>query len=193
MASRLSARGVRVVSNSVISFFAIISLLFFLFSIDRTLTVILISSIMLLVSLYLMWAQEELDSVSLLLFFFGTTSCFYFFSEVVTTSWPRAISIVVFAALSLVLTNYLLNTVEPVHNAAKGLYKIALAMIFTEIFWVLSFVRATPISQGAITAVLFFNLQSVTKSILENKFELKRFAFLAAVSIILLAIIFYRI
>jgi len=193
MESRLSVKGLKILSNVVISLFAVVSLGFFLLSIDRTLIIGFISIVMLCASLYLMWAQHEFDSISLLIFFFGTTACFFFFSDIVVASWSQAISIMAFALLNLVLSNYLLNTAKPVHNPEKILYKIALAIIFTEIFWVLSFFKASQLSKGAITAVIFFNLQAIVRDILENKISYKRFAFLVVVSIILLAIVIYRI
>lgn len=193
MESKLSNRGIQVVSKFIISFFALISLIFFIFSIDRTLVVTVISLTMLLASVYLMWTQDEFDSVSLLIFFFGTTSCFYFFSDVLLSEWPRLVSIAVFALLSLALTNYLLNTANAVRPRQRGIYKITLAIIFTEIFWILSFFDASQISKGAIAAVIFFNLQSTVRDILEDKIEAKKFVFLSIISIILLIVIIYRI
>lgn len=193
MENKLSHRGVKVVSKVIITFFAFVALVFFLFSIDRTLIVSIISVIMLLASVYLMWSQEEYDSISLLIFFFGTTACFYFFSDVILAQWPRLVAIAVFAALSLVLSNYMLNTANTSNPGQRGIFKIALAIVFTEIFWVLSFYKASQISKGALTAVTFFNIQSVVRDILENKFQLKKFVFLLVISIILLAVIIYRI
>lgn len=193
MENKLSTRGIKVVSRVIITFFAVFALIFFLFSIDKTVIVTTISIIMLLASVYLMWSQEEYDSISLLIFFFGTTACFYFFSDVILTEWPRLVSIFVFALLSLVLSNYLLNTADAAHQRQRAIFKIALAIIFTEIFWILSFLKATQISKGAITAVIFFNLQSVVRDIIEDKFQLSKFVFLLIISIILLAIIIYRI
>ncbi len=194
METRLSAKGARIVSNLAISLFGLVSLVFFLFAIDRTTLIIVIAAIMLLASLYLMWKEQEFDSVSLLIFFFGTTACFYFFTDVIgTASWPRAISIAVFAALSLLLSNYLINSALPAVNSDKAIYKIVLAILFTELFWLLSFLGASPISKGAITAVIFFNLESIARDILSDKFQMARFAFLGVVSIILLVIVIYRI
>lgn len=193
MESKLSNRGIKVVSKVIISFFALVSLVFFLLSIDQTLIVVTISIIMLLASTYLMWTQEEYDSISLLIFFFGTTACFYFFSDVILTEWPRLVAIAAFALLSLFLSNYLLNTANAIHPGQRGIFKIALAIIFTEIFWILSFFDASQISKGAVAAVIFFNLQSTVRDILEDKMETKKFVFLGIISIILLAIIIYRI
>jgi len=193
MESKLSNRGIKVVSKVIISFFALISLVFFLLSIDQTLIIVTISVIMLLASTYLMWTQEEYDSISLLIFFFGTTACFYFFSDVILTEWPRLAAVAVFALLSLFLTNYLLNTANAVNLAQRSIFKIALAIIFTEIFWILSFFEASQISKGAVAAVIFFNLQSTVRDILEDKMEVKKFVFLGIISIILLAVIIYRI
>ncbi len=190
---KLSARGLRIVSNVIVSFFALVSLVFFLFFIDRSLPVEIISLVLLVAGLYLMWKLNEFDSISLLIFFFGTTACFYFFSDVIIYEWPKAVAISVFALLSLILVNYLLNVVKPVENSTKIFYKIALAIIFTEIFWVLNFFQASQVTKGAITAVIFFNLLSVTRDVLADKTNLRRFAFLAGVSIILLAVVFIRI
>ncbi len=177
----------------MISFFSLTALLFFLLSTDRTAVVTIISVIMVAISLFLMWTQAEFDSISLLIFFFGTTACFYFFSDVITTDWPRFLAIAVFAALSLVLANYLINPIQITAKFDKALYKVALAIIFTEIFWVLSFFRASQISKGAITAVIFFNLLLIIRDVLQKKFSWHKFAFLTVVSIILLAIVIYRI
>ena len=193
MEARLTPRGMTIVSNIVISLFALFTLVFFLTSIDRTAIVISIAVLMLGASLYLMWSKKEFDSVSLLIFFFGTTACFYFFSDIAVESWMRAASIAVFALLSLVLSNYLLNTIEPADSLKKGIYKIALAILFTEIFWILSFLRASQISKGAITAVIFFNLESIVRDYLSGQFQKGKFAFLTIISIILLAIVIYRI
>jgi hypothetical protein len=193
MESKLSSRGIKVVSKVIISFFALVALISFFFAIDPTAIVATISVVMLLASVYLMWSQDEYDSISLLIFFFGTTACFYFFSDVIVSEWSRVLSIAAFALLSLVLSNYLLNTANAVHLNKRGIYKITLAIIFTEIFWVLSFYNASQISKGAITAVLFFNLQSIARDILEEKAELKKFVFLLIISIILLMIIIYRV
>jgi len=194
METRLSPKGTRIVSNLVISIFGLVSLVFFLIAIDRTTLIIVLAAAMLLASLYLMWKEQEYDSVSLLIFFFGTTACFYFFSDVIgTASWPRALSIAAFAILSLLLSNYLINSALPDLNPDKAIYKIALAILFTELFWVLSFLSASAISKGAITAVIFFNLESIARDILSGKFQKGRFAFLGVVSIILLVIVIYRI
>jgi uncharacterized membrane-anchored protein len=147
---------------------------------------------MLAASLFLMWKDGELDSISLLIFFFGTTACFFFFSDIATQSLIKAVSILVFAGLSLVLSNYLLNTVSATVGQ-KSIYKIALAIVFTEIFWVLSFLKASQISKGAITAVLFFNFEIFVRDYLNEQFQKGRFAFLTIASIILLAIVIYRI
>lgn len=193
MEARLTPRGMTIVSNIVISLFALFTLVFFLTSIDRTAIVISIAVLMLGASLYLMWSKKEFDSVSLLIFFFGTTACFYFFSDIAVESWMRAASIAIFALLSLVLSNYLLNTVEAGDGLKKSIYKVVLAILFTEIFWVLSFLRASQISKGAITAVIFFNLESIVRDYLSGQFQKGKFAFLVIISIILLAIVIYRI
>jgi len=192
MENRLSNKGLKFVSNLVISFFAAVSLAAFLVSIDRTAVVILISLILLGASIYLMWFQDEFDSISLLVFFFGTTACFYFFSDSMLSSWPKGIAIAAFAVLSLILSNYLLNTVRPVLSPQKALYKIALAIVFTEIFWVLSFLQASQIAKGAITALIFFNFEYIIRDVLSQKFERKKFAFLFFTSIILLIVVVYR-
>ncbi|MDH4359074.1 MAG: hypothetical protein OEV37_04050 [Candidatus Berkelbacteria bacterium] len=194
METKLSVKGTKIISNLAISLFGLVSLVFFLLAIDRTALIIVIAAAMLLASLYLMWKDQELDSVSLLIFFFGTTACFYFFTDVIgMASWPRAVAIAVFAALSLLLSNYLINSALPAINPDKAIYKIALAILFTELFWLLSFLNASPISKGAITAVMFFNLESIARDILSGKFQRGKFAFLGVVSIILLVIVIYRI
>lgn len=194
METKLSVKGTKIISNLAISLFGLVSLVFFLLAIDRTALIIVIAAAMLLASLYLMWKDQELDSVSLLIFFFGTTACFYFFTDVIgMASWPRAVAIAVFAALSLLLSNYLINSALPAINPDKAIYKIALAILFTELFWLLSFLNASPISKGAITAVMFFNLESIARDILSDKFQRGKFAFLGVVSIILLVIVIYRI
>lgn len=193
MESRLSPKNIKVLSNTVVSIFSAVSLLAFLFSIDRTLIVSVISVAMLVAGLYFMWFIDDFDAVSLLTFFFGTTACFSFFSEMIASDILKAIAIAGFAALGLIITNYLLNLVRPFKNPDKIIYKISLALIYTEIFWVLSLVNASQISKGAITAVVFFNFQSTVRDILSNEFNKTRFAFLLAVSILLLAIVFYRI
>lgn len=193
MENKISPQATRLVSNVIITFFAVVALIFFLFSIDRTLIVDLISIGMLVASLYLMWSQEEFDSISLLIFFFGTTACFYFFSDIISTSLPRFIAVAVFAGLSLILSNYLLNTIRPIHNAEKSIYKVTMAIAFTEIFWILSFFKVSQISKGAITAVIFFNLQAIIRDVIAKKVKVGRFVFLCIVSIILLGIVIYRI
>ena len=193
MESKLSPKNIKIVSNTIISLFAAVALISFLFTIDRTAIVTVISSAMLFAGLYMVWFMEEFDSASLLIFFFGTTACFYFFSDVIGENWPKALAVVIFALLSLVLSNYLLNLVKPLQNPEKAIYKITLAIIFTEIFWVLSFFVASPISKGAITAVIFFNLQSLVADLLSRNFKPKRFTFLLIASILLLGIIIYRI
>ncbi|MCX6809575.1 MAG: hypothetical protein NTZ65_02400 [Candidatus Berkelbacteria bacterium] len=193
MATKLSAKGLRIVSHSIITFFAVVSLCFFLFSIDRTALVSIISIGMLAGALFISWDMDVVDAVGLLIFFFGTTACFNFFNEVVLSSWSRIIAIVVFAGLSLILSNYLLNTVSPEKTPDKQIYKVSLAIVFTEIFWILSFINASQISKGAITAVIFFNLLSVSGEVLSHKFQLARFASLVIISIILLALVIYRI
>ena len=192
METKLTPRGTRIVSNLVISLFALVALVAFLFSIDRTLIVIVLSAVMLMASIFLMWKDGESDSISLLIFFFGTTACFFFFSDIATQSAIKAISIVVFALLSFVLSNYLLNTVAG-SPLQRSVYKTALAIIFTEIFWVLSFLEASQISKGAITAVLFFNFEVIIRDYLTEQLQAGKFAFLSAASIILLAIVIYRI
>jgi len=191
--AKLTQKGLRVVSQAVISFFAVISLVSFLFTINRTLVVVAISMVMLLAALYLMWTQNETEAISLLIFFFGATSCFNFFTEVVTETIPKVISIFIFAILTLVLTNYLINAASPAISPERTLFKIILSIIFTEIFWVLSFINASQISKGAIAAVIFFNFQSVVCDILTRKFQLGKFIFLLIISISLLTIVFYKI
>jgi len=193
METRLSTKGLRVVSHSVISMFAVVSILFFLFSIDRTAVVEIITVAMLAFSMYRMWLLDQTDLVSLLIFFFGTTACFSFFSDVAGDQIIRLVAIIVFALLSLVISNYLLNIVKPVGVKEKALYKVSLAIIFTEVFWVLSFVNASSVSKGAITAVVFFLFQMVAKDLMEKKFDRNVFVFLVVFTIILLAIVIYRI
>jgi len=193
MESRLSAKGLKFISNIIITLSSTLALGFFLLSIDRTAVVIIISLAMLAGALYLMWLHDEFDSISLLIFFFGTTACFFFFSDIITSSLSQAISIAVFAGLSLFLSNYLLNTAEPIRSSEKAIYKVTLAIIFTEIFWVLSFLKISQLSKGAITAVLFFNFLAITRDILESKINATKFAFLVLISIILVAIVIYRI
>ena len=193
METKLSSKGLRFVSYTVISLFSLIALGFFVTSIDRTIVIFLISLFLLGLSLYILWGQDDVDAVSLLIFFFGTTACFSFFSEIVVDSYLKFVAIFVFAVLSLVLSNYLLNTVKPVYSSEKSLYKISLAIIFTEVFWVLSLINASPIAKGAITAVIFFYFQYFAKSFLRKKIDRRKFVILSVVSIILLMVIIYRI
>lgn len=193
MESKLSPKNIKVLSNSIVSFLSVCALIAFFFSTDRTLTVTVISTLMLFASLYLMWFTDDFDAVSLLVFFFGTTACFFLFSDFVVSEPLKAVSIAGFALLSFVLTNYLLNLIRPFNNPEKIIYKIILSLIFTEIFWVISFMNASQISKGAITAVVFFNFQSIVRDMLSGKLEMKRFAFLSSISILLLLIVFYRI
>ncbi len=193
METRLSSKGLKFVSYSVISVFSLVALLFFLFSIDRTLVIFLISVFLLALSLYILWVQDDVDAASLLIFFFGTTACFSFFTEFVIESYLNFIAIFAFALLSILLSNYLLNTVTPVYSSDKLLYKIVLAIIFTQIFWVLSFINASPIAKGALTAVLFFDFQYFARSFLRKKIDLQKFVILSVISIILLVVIIYRI
>jgi len=193
METRLSAKGLKFISNIIITLSSVMALGFFLLAIDRTAVIIIISLILLAGGLYLMWLHDEFDSIALLIFFFSTTACFFFFSDIITSSLSQAISIVVFAALSLFLANYLLNTAQPIRNPQKAIYKISLAIIFTEIFWVLSFLKTSQLSKGAITAVLFFNFMAVARDILENKVNRGKFAFLVSISIILIAVVIWRI
>lgn len=195
METRLPVKSLKFLSYVVVSLFAIISLVFFLVSVDKSMTVNILSSLMLMFSVYMLWKEGENDSVSLLIFFFGTTACFYFFSTISeTASFARSVSIFVFAGLTLVLTNYLISPIKPVINNLKPLYKVTLAIIFTEIFWILSYYKANPVAQGAITAIIFFNLQMITRNILSNeKTDSKKIALFAVLSIILLVIIFIKI
>lgn len=193
MESRLSSKNLRILSNTIIGIFSVFALFAFLFSIDRTLIVSIISVLMLGAGLYLMWFMSDFDAVSLLVFFFGTTACFSFFSDMIVGDWLRAVAIAVFAALSFILTNYLLNLVKPFKNPSKIIYKIILSLIYTQVFWVLSLINASQISKGAIAAVIFFNFQSVVRDILADEFDKNRFAFLTIISILLLTIVFYRI
>lgn len=193
MESRLSPKNIQILSNAIVSFFSVFALIAFLFSTDRTGVVSLISIMMLVAGLYLMWFQNDFDAISLLIFFYGTTACFYLFSDLVTQEWLKAAAVAGFALLSLVLSNYLLNLAKPYKNSEKIIYKVILAIIFTEVFWVLSFINASQISKGAITAVIFFNFQSVVRDVLAEDFNKNRFAFLVVISILLLAIVFYRI
>lgn len=193
METKLSLRGMRVVSHTVISLFAVVSMLFFLSSIDRTLVVEIISIAMLAFALYRTWSTDQTDLVSLLIFFFGTTACFSFFTDVMGSQIIKLIAVLLFAALSLVLSNYLLNMVKPYTGKDKAIYKITLAIVFTEIFWVLSFINASPVSKGAITAVIFFLFQMVAKDVLEKKFDRNIFVFLVIFTIILLSVVVYRI
>lgn len=193
MESKLSAKNIKVLSNTVVTVFSLLALLSFLFTIDRTNIVSIISLSMLCASLYLMWFLEDFDAISLLIFFFGTTACFYFFSNLVIEDWPKAIAVAGFAILSFVLSNYLLNLIRPFSNPSKIIYKVLLAIIFTETFWVISLMTASQISKGAISAVIFFNFQSIVRDILSGTVNNKRFALLGVISILLLAIVFYRI
>ncbi len=193
METRLSGKGLKLVSYVIISLFSLVSLPFFLSAIDRTLVIFIVSAFLLTLSLYILWFQDDIDAASLLIFFFGTTACFNFFSEIVVEDYLKFIAIFVFAMLSLVLSNYLLNTVQPVRSAEKSLYKVTLAIIFTEIFWVLSLINASPIAKGALTAVLFFDFQYFAKSFIRKQIKKQKFVILAVVSIILLMVIIYRI
>jgi len=166
---------------------------FFLISIDRTVVIFLISAFLLGLSLYILWIQNDIDAVSLLIFFFGTTACFGFFSEIVLEYYLNFIAVFAFAFLSFVLLNYLLNSISPIYSSEKSLYKVSLAIIFTEIFWTLSFINAAPIAKGALTAVLFFYFQYLSKSFLHGKIDRQKIVILSIISIILLAIIVYRI
>jgi len=193
MESKLSPKNLKIVSSGIISFFSLCALLAFFFSIDRTPIVLIVSVMMLIASLYLMWFNDDSDAISLLIFFFGTTACFFLFSDFVVEEYLKAISIAGFALLSFVLINYLLNLVRPFSNSEKIFYKIILSLVFTELFWVISFLNASQISKGAITAVLFFNFHTITRDILSQKIDSKRFAFLSLISILLLSVVFYRI
>jgi hypothetical protein len=193
METRLSGKGLKLVSYTIISLFSLLALPFFLGAIDRTLVIFLVSSFLLMLSLYILWVQNDVDAASLLIFFFGTTACFNFFSGFIAESYLKFVAIFAFALLSLVLSNYLLNTVDPVRSSEKSLFKIVLAIIFTEIFWILSFINASPIAKGALTAVLFFNFQYFAKSFVHNKIKGQKFVILSVVSIILLVAIIYRI
>jgi len=193
METKLSVKGLRLVSHSIISFFALVSLVFFWVAIDKTVIVDIIVFSMLALSLWRLWAKDQTDLASLTIFFFGSTACFSFFSELALSQVARFASVFIFAVLALVLSNYLLNLVKPYTGRDKPVYKLTLAIIFTEIFWILSFINANPISKGAITAVIFFSFHMVSKDILEKKFERGAFAFLLVFTIILLTIVFYRI
>lgn len=193
MESKLSIKGIRLVSHSIISFFALISLVFFWVAIDKTVVVDIIVLFMLALSLWRLWANDQTDLASLTIFFFGTTACFSFFSEAILSQGARLAAVLIFAVLALVLSNYLLNLAKPYTGKEKPVFKLSLAIIFTEIFWILSFINANPISKGAITAVIFFSLHMVAKDILEQKFERGTFAFLIVFTIILLTIVFYRL
>lgn len=193
METKLSSKGLKFVSYAIISLFSVVAMLFFLFSVDRTVVVLFISMFLIGLSLYILWVQNDIDAASLLIFFFGTTACFAFFSEIVIENYLKFIAIFAFALLSLVLSNYILNTIKPVYSSEKSLYKISLAIIFTEIFWILSFVNAAPIAKGALTAVLFFYFQYLSKSFLKAKIDKQKIVILSIISIILLAIIIYRI
>ncbi len=193
METKISLKGLRLISHGIVTIFALLSLLFFWVSIDKTLIVDVIVFGMLALSLWRLWSNDQTDLVSLTIFFFGTTACFSFFSELALSQTTRFAAVAVFALLSLILSNYLLNMIKPYTGADKPVFKISLAIIFTEIFWVLSFINANPISKGAITAVIFFCFQMVAKDILEKKFEKNAFTFLLIFTAILLTIVLYRI
>lgn len=193
MQTKLSVKGIRLLSHSVISFFGITSLVFFALAIDRTLVVDLIIFAMLALSLWLLWTRDQTDLASLTIFFFGSTACYSFFSAAAISGVARFAAVAVFAALVLILTNYLLNLVKPYSGPDKSVYKLSLTIIFTQIFWVLSFINANEISKGAISAVIFFAYHMIVKDILEKKFEKGSFVFLLVFTIILLTIVFYRI
>ena len=193
METKLSVKGLRLISHGIVTVFALISLVFFWVSIDKTIIVDLIVFGMLALSLWRLWTKDQTDLASLTIFFFGTTACFSFFSELAIAQTTRFAAVAIFALLSLILSNYLLNMIKPYVGKDKPVFKITLAIIFTEIFWVLSFVNANPISKGAITAVIFFCYHMVAKDVLEKKFERNAFAFLLIFTIILLTIVLYRI
>ncbi len=193
MEAKISLKGMRLISHGIVTIFALLSLLFFWVSIDKTVIVDIIVFGMLGLSLWRLWSNDQTDLVSLTIFFFGTTACFSFFSELAISQTTKFIAVAVFALLSLVLSNYLLNMVKPYTGPDKPVYKITLAIVFTEIFWVLSFVNANPISKGAITAVIFFCFHMVAKDLLEKKFERNAFIFLLIFTVILLTIVLYRI
>lgn len=193
METKLSLKGLRLISHGIVTLFALVSLFFFWVSIDKTVIVDLIVFGMLALSMWRLWTRDQTDLVSLTIFFFGTTACFSFFSELALSQITRFSAVFLFAVLILVLSNYLLNMVKPYVGPDKPVFKLALAIVFTEIFWVLSFINANPISKGAITAVIFFSYHMVAKDVLEKKFEKNSFAFLVIFTIILLTIVFYRI
>lgn len=189
METRLSTKGLKLVSHGIISSFAVLSLIFFSISVDYTAQVEILSIVLLIFALYRLWQSDEWDFISLLLFFFGTSACFNFFDEAMIGQIARLISVGVFAALSLIITNYLLNMIKPYQGKEKAIYKLSLAIIFTEIFWVLSFLNASPVAKGAITAVIFFSLQLIVRDILEKKYDKNLFVFLLVLTIICLTII----
>lgn len=193
MEAKLSPKGLRLISHGIVTAFALVSLVFFWISIDRTLVVDLIILAMLILSLWRLWVKDQTDLASLTIFFFGTTACFSFFSELAISQVTKFSAVLVFALLILVLSNYLLNMIKPYTGKDKPIFKFTLAIVFTELFWILSFINANPISKGAITAVVFFSYHMVAKDILEKKFEKNSFAFLVVFTIILLTIVFYRI
>jgi hypothetical protein len=193
METKLSLKGLRLISHGIVTIFALLSLVFFWISIDKTIVVDIIIFGMLSLSLWRLWSRDQTDLVSLTVFFFGTTACFSFFSELAIAQVTRFAAVAVFALLSLILSNYLLNMIKPYVGKDKPVFKITLAIIFSELFWVLSFINASPISKGAITAVIFFCYHMVAKDILEKKFERNAFAFLLIFTAILLTIVLYRI
>jgi len=185
MQANLSPAARKIVSNTAITSFLFAALLAFFFTIDISTIVIVLSILISLFGLYLLWLLKESDAVSLLVFFFGTTACFFLFSEVIIVDWLRALSVLIFAILAFVLSNYLINLTPGFVGEGAILYKIALAIIFTEVFWVISFFTASQISKGAITALLFFNFLFPLRDIMGGKFSVQKFAFL---TILLLAI-----
>lgn len=189
----LSMVAKKVVSNIVVTFFLIATLIIFLFSIDISLIVILLSILISSFALYLLWFMKESDAISLLIFFFGTTVCFYLFSDIITSEWLRALSVIAFAAIAFVLSNYLINLTHGLVGGGTLLYKLALAIIFTEIFWIISFFTASQVSKGAITALLFYNFLSPLRDIMGGRFNLQKFAILSIINIILLIIVFIKI
>jgi len=113
MESKLSAKGIKLVSHSIISLFAVVSLVFFWIAIDKTAIVDIIIIFMLLLSLWRLWVNDQTDLVSLTIFFFGSTACFSYFSELAISEGAKFLSVVIFAGLALILSNYLLNLVKP--------------------------------------------------------------------------------
>lgn len=193
MQYNLSPVAKKVVSNVAVSFFLGLTLISFLFSVDISFIVILLSIMISGFALYLLWIMNESDAASLLIFFFGTTVCFYLFSEVIVSEWLRAFAVVGFAVLAFVLSNYLINLTHGLVGGGTLLYKLALAIIFTEIFWVISFFTASQVSKGAITALLFYNFLSPLRDIMGGRFNIQKFAILSIINIILLAIVFIKI